>query len=428
MGLGSHGGGVGAAKFFCREGWRVLVTDLKPRRALLPSIRALKGYRVKYVLGRHRKADFSNADAVFKGPDVPSTSPYLSYARARGIPIIERAGFFLERCPAKVIGITGTKGKSTTATLLAKILRQKGRQVWLLGTPGTSILEALPKIKKRDLVVGEFSSFELEDLHQSKHSPDIAIITSIFPDHLNRHKSFAGYIRAKSAIFRYQTKTGALIVPQSSSWLNYFRRNEIPGKLIKVRAAAYRSLFPKNFYWTETDFRNMALAFKAAEILGDSRSRMRRIAARLKPLPGRRELVAKIRGITFINDTTATNPDAAMTAIDHYGRQGNIILIAGGADKNLDYRPLAKFLTKQPVKAIIFLPGRATEKIKLALGLGEINRLQATSMAEAVKTARQLASPGDIVLLSPAAASFGLFRHEFDRGEQFVRAIKRLGT
>lgn len=424
MGLGLHGGGVGAVKFFARQGAKVLVTDLKPKEALLPSIHALRRYRVKYLLGRHRKSDFRDADYIFKGPDVRSSSPYLSYARRLGIPILERVGFFLAHCPAFVIGITGSKGKSTTAELLANLLRRKYKRVWLLGIPGTSILEALPKIKTGDVVIAEFSSFELDDLHQAKLSPEIAIITAIFPDHLNRHRSFADYVRAKSAIFRYQGSDGILIIPRSAPWIRFLKKSEIPGSVIAVGSGRYRTLLRGDR--TEKERQNFSLAFRVGELFGIPRAAMKTTLKRFRRLPGRREVIRRIGEITFVNDTTATNPESALSALRHYGRGKKLVAIVGGFDKKLDYRAFSRMLPRY-AREIIFLPGTATEKMKKALPPSvRVRSREVSSIAEAVSLAFQSARKGDTVLLSPAAASFGLFQNEFDRGNQFVSLVKRL--
>ncbi len=431
MGLGFHGGGIGAVRFFVKQGAKVTVTDLKPKSVLKDAVRALAKYRPRYVLGQHRKEDFRNADFIFKSPDVPNSSPYLAYARKRDIPILDVGSMFLSSCPAPVIGVTGTKGKSTTATLLAKILAKhfgKEKKIWLLGVPGTSLLEDLSRIRKEDIAILELSSFQLEDiLYNGKKSPHIAIITSLFPDHLNRHGSFREYARAKSAIFRFQKKNDFLLLPQGVRWLGVFQNIRIPGKLLKVNADSYKSLLKHAQDWTSAEQQNFALAFSAGELFGATKKDMAAALLGLKRLPGRCEIVRSLRGITFINNTTATNPEAAINAIQHFGKQKRIIVISGGSDKKLEFKDLARALARYS-REIILLPGNATEKIKrLVLRTYRGNVWDVDSMQKAVVLAYALSESGDIVLLSPGATSFGLFKHEFDRGDQFVSAVKSLG-
>jgi len=203
MGLGLHGGGVGVAKFFCKQGADVLVTDLKTRKQLKESVDKLKGLSIEFVLGKHRQEDFINTDLVIKNPGVPRDSFYLKIARKHKIPIKTDIGIFFDLCKVPIIGITGTKGKSTVATLVYLFLKTKYPNVILAGNIGISPLEIFSKINKKSKVVLELSSFELEDL---KKSPQVAVITNLFPDHLNRYKNFKSYIKAKESIFKYQKK------------------------------------------------------------------------------------------------------------------------------------------------------------------------------------------------------------------------------
>ena len=204
MGLGLHGGGVGAAKFFYKSGAEVLVTDLKTREQLKDSLQKLKQFKIKYSLGGHKESDFLWADLIIKNPDVPNTSPYLEIARKNNIQIETDVNLFLKLSEAFIVGVTGTKGKSTTSSLIYHILKSKYRRVFLAGNIGVSPLDLRNKIKKSDKVVLELSSFELENLTQS---PDISVITNILPDHLNRYGDMKEYIKAKKQFFNIKIKT-----------------------------------------------------------------------------------------------------------------------------------------------------------------------------------------------------------------------------
>jgi len=207
MGLGLIGGGVGVAKFFARQGAKLLVTDLRTREELKPSLEKLKGLPIRFVLRKHRKEDFIKADLIIKNPAVRSDSSYLKIAKSHKIPVKTDIEIFFDLCKGTIIGVTGTKGKSTTATLIYLFLKSKYPNTILAGNIGVSPLGILSKIKKEAKVVLELSSFELEDL---KKSPHIAVITTLFPDHLNRYKNFKEYIKAKKPIFKYQKQNDIL--------------------------------------------------------------------------------------------------------------------------------------------------------------------------------------------------------------------------
>jgi len=403
MGLGLLGGGVGAAKFFHKQGAKVLVTDLKTRKELKESIKKLKKLnRVKFVLGKHRKEDFINADLIIKNPGVFRESKYLKIAKDNNISVKTDIDIFFDLCPASIIGITGTKGKSTTATLIYLFLETKFPNTVLAGNIGISPLEILGRVNKKTKVVLELSSFELEDL---KKSPHIAVITALFPDHLNRYKNFNDYIEAKKSIFKYQKKNDILIL----NYNNPETRNLAKEALSKV------------YFFRDS---NISAAVSVAKIFKIPKKNIKKVLSNFRGVPNRQELVAIKNEVKYINDTTATTPQSAILAIKRFSTS-RIILIAGGQDKKLNYKQLAKEIKKN-VEHLILLPGTASDKLKRELTETRVPAFSARSMKEAVKRARSLAQKGDIILLSPGAASFNLFENEFDRGEQFVKAIREL--
>lgn len=451
MGLGLHGGGAGAVEFLARHGARVTVTDLRTRRQLAPSLKALAKYpHIRYVLGRHRTQDFLAADMIIKNPGVRRNSPYLKAADAAGIPITSDMGIFFAACPAPIIGVTGTRGKSTTTYLIWKLLKTKyGNRVYYGGNIRKSVLTILPRIKKSDIVVLELSSFQLQDLAAEKVSPHIAVITNLLRDHLNWHRDMREYRDAKSAIFRFQ-KSGDIL---------FYNDKDAGARRLAARAPALARSAPRLAPTLQTIVdRNLgehyrasaALAVAVAEHYGITDTAIIQTIRGYRGLAGRQEIIAEIRGVTFVNDTTATIPDAAVAAIQrfskilrdggvykkdgHMGRvarfrhrttsgAGKLILIAGGSDKKLDFRAMKREMKKY-VAAAIFLPGNATEKIKHALPSTKTYAVK--SMADAVRTAVTIAQKGDFVVLSPGAASFGLFLNEFDRGDQFAAEVKKL--
>ena len=406
MGLGLLGGGIGVAKFFCKQGAKVLVTDLKTRKELKESVKKLN--QVKFVLGKHRKEDFINADLIIRNPGVPRESKYLKIAKDNNIPIKTDIDIFFDLCPGTIIGITGTKGKSTVATLLYLFLKKKYPKTFLAGNIGISPLEVLSKINKESKVVLELSSFELENL---KKSPKIAVITALFPDHLNRYKNFKDYVDAKKSIFKYQNKNDILVL-----------NNDDPETKKLCSEAKSKVYFFKGS--------NIAAAVLVAELFKISKKDIKKVLSNFKGVPHRQEFVAEKKGVKYFNDTTATNPKAVIFAIETFRKRfpkSKIILIAGGEDKKLNYRSLARNI-KDNLDYVVLFPGTASNKIKKELGsfFKEPSSFKVRSMKEAVKKASALAQKGDIVLLSPGAASFNLFENEFDRGNQFVKAVKKL--
>jgi len=413
FGLGLNGGGVGSAKFFSRQGAKVLVTDLKNKRLLAASLAKLAPFpNIKYALGKHQLNDFLSSDLIVKNPAIPWNNPYLRQAQAKGVPITTDVMVFFEQTPALTIGITGTKGKSTTATLLTKILKKKYRRVWLLGNIRESLLENLPQIKPNDIIVAELSSFQLEDLAFIKKSPQIAIITNIFPDHLNRYGSMGKYSQAKANIFKYQNSSDHLIINGNDKFL-----------VNLAKSTKARKHFIKNENLSPWEI-NIALAMEAAKILKVPENKIQETIKNFRGITGRQELIRKFKNRIFINDTTATNPTAVSMALQFSAKkyQRPIILIAGGQNKNLDYRKIAGEINKK-TKSLILLPGSATEELKKFL---KINFSEAKNMKEAVKKAYKTSQAGDLILLSPGAASFNIFQNEFDRGDQFNKYVKEL--
>jgi len=426
MGLGLLEGGVGTAKFFCKQGAKVLVTDLKTKKQLKESIQKLKDFTIEYVLGRHRVKDFTHTDLIIKNPAVPNNSPYLKFAKQYNIPIESDISIFFKLSKAPIIGITGTKGKSTVATLIYLLLKSKYPKTILAGNIGISALETLPKINRNTKIVLELSSFELEDL---KKSPHIAVITTLFPDHLNRYKNFKEYVKAKKSIFKYQKKNDVLI-------LNY---NDPETKKLASETCS------KVYFFKGP---NASAAIAVAKLFKISEKDIKKVLSNFKGLHDRQELVAVKRGVKYINDTTATTPQSAILAIKIFKNRfpkARIILIAGGQDKNLDYKNLAKEIKKK-IDCLVLLPGTASNKIRTCLrqnleclpsashclkkelrGLNSsIQIIPVNTMEKAIEKASKQSKEKDIVLLSPGAASFNLFKNEFDRGEQFKEAVKKL--
>lgn len=443
MGLGLHGGGTAAAKFFYSLGSKITITDLKTRRELAPSLKALARLKgVTYHLGRHERIDFRSTDYIIRNPGVPDNSSFLEIARRYHIAILSDVEIFFRCSRAPIIAVTGTKGKSTTTALIAKLLSHAGKHVWIGGNIRTSVLSFLPRVRPNHIAVLELSSFQLDLLAESQISPHIAVITNIFPDHLNRYPSFQAYIESKMQIFRFQKPDDMLFLNGRDARLRKIARRS-PGKVIFFDPTATTNTFSLK---DRQDFPsyilpNIAAAIAVAKFFKVPRAKIQAALKTFHNMPGRMELIGKTHGVQFINDTTATNPTAALSAViatKHYISGKNLHCIVGGSDKGLSVDAFAHALVENAA-SIILLPGSATKRIvaNMQKQLAHIPMRErgvspapkiffVKSMREAVRVATSSAQPGDAVLLSPGAASFGLFQHEFDRGEQFVEAVHRM--
>lgn len=451
MGLGLHGGGLAAARWFAKRGAAVTVTDLKDKKTLKSSLDKLKKFNIRYVLGRHEAEDFKKADTVVQNPGVPNESPYLKIAEKFGAEIINEATVFFKYAKSKnLIGITGTKGKSTTSTLVYKILKAKWPDAVLAGNiRDTAMLDAIDKVKKNTPTVLELSSWQLEGLEKTNLSPRLAVITNIYEDHLNRYPSYRAYIKAKENILKFQKKGDAAV-------LNY--DNEILRKLGKGYAENDREIFwfsknkkVKGAYarnkWIffnkekimsvskiripgEHNLENVLAAVAVAKIMRVPNNIIKKRVAKFGGVTNRLEFVRETGGVKFYNDTTATAPDAAISALKALGneKKKNIILIAGGMNKKLNYGQMAEKILKY-AKVLILFKGSASDEILRELRSENLELrmvIDVSDMKSAVRIAKDNAEKGDIVLLSPGAASFGMFLHEFDRGERFAKAVKAL--
>ena len=428
MGLGLNDGGVGAARFFAKAGARVLVTDLKNRRHLAPSIQKLSAYKnISYVLGKHRIQDFQHANLVIQGPGVPSDSPYLAIAHKHRVPIDTDIGIFFRLCPAPIIGVTGSKGKSTTASLIQCMLATAYPNVLLAGNIGRSVFDILPRLTKHVPVVLELSSWQLEGLAAHTQAPHIAVITNILYEHLNRYKSFADYARAKSFIARFQKKQDILIMPHGDRVV----RNAMKGAPSRIIAYAVPKI-PHHEgnarLFGAHNAANIAAAVSVARLFRIPTAKIKKALRTFPGNPGRMEPIRLASGVRYYNDTTATMPDATIAAIKTLApaRKHALLLIAGGTDKNLRFADLANVINRE-ISVLILLPGTATKQLLRSLPpKPRPTIIKARTMRVAVAQAHARARKGDIVLLSPGAASFGLFQNEFDRGAQFNNAVKKL--
>lgn len=425
VGLGLQGGGSGVAKFFAQLGANVTVTDKKDENILKPSVDQLKDLGITFHLGGHDIRDFLEADVIFKGPSAPWTIEGIVEAEKKGIPIEMELSFFVKHSPAKVIGITGTRGKSTTTHMIYQALQDNELHPYLAGSlPGISTLSLLHTLKDSDWVVLELPSWPLAAFHREKISPHIAVFTNLYPDHLNFYKSMDDYLFDKKAIYLYQTKQDFLIAglelksiiekDKVISNVTYVGGNDFPVRLITLPGSHNKE--------------NAAIALAVCETVGADRTRSIQSIAEFKGLPYRQEIVGQKDNVVFINDTTSTTPIATIKAFDSFAHSGKkIYLLLGGTSKNLPYDRLMDQLVD--VEKIILLKGSFTDEILPLLKEKYPDKISNvfSDLEQAVNAAFKYAKKtGGYVLFSPAAPSFAMFNNEFHRGEQFNRIIKRI--
>lgn len=447
MGLGTRGGGSGVARYLVEQGAQVTVTDLRVENDLSEQIRELDGLDITFALGGHAPDDFANADVVVRNPGVRRDNHFLQVARAAGATIEMEMSIFLRACPAPVIGITGTKGKTSTSALCGEMLRAYRPDTVVAGNMGVSAVGQLAMIESDTPVVLELSSWQLEGMAERGIGPAIAVITNISEDHLDTYANFAEYADTKRSISNHLSKCDAIVLNEddpetaaaattTDAAVYWFGAGPLSGPGVRIEATCLESsiasregridLPQTDHYRGRHQQLNAAAAAAAALLRGATIDHVRAGLERFQGVSNRMESVATIDGVEFINDTAATAPAAAIASLRSLdGRR--VHLIAGGADKRLPLDELAREISERAL-SVVLLDGTATphlqELIELGgrLAVGEV----ATDMSRAVRRATDCAVTGDVVLLSPGCASFGLFRDEFDRGDQFRRAVQSL--
>lgn len=424
VGLGLQGGGAGVAKFFAELGANVKVIDKKAKEILQPSLDLLKGLPIDFHFGEHRLEDFINADVIFKGPSIRWDMPGIIAAEKKGIPVEMELSFFAKHCAAKIMGITGTRGKSTTADMIYKMLKDNGMNPYLGGNiPNVSTIAFLSTITEKDWVVLELASWPLSGFDREKISPHIAVFTNIYPDHLNYYPSMSHYIKDKKAIYLHQNKNDHLIVNINLRLL--IENDFVKGKVCYFSAEDWKYEF--EYINGEHNKENAAAAFCVAQILGINKQKAIRSIASFKGLPYRQEIVKKKDNVIFVNDTTSTTPVSVIKALDSFSQNGKIYLILGGTSKNLPFDILIDRLKN--VEKIILLTGSFTDEIMPLLKEKYSDKITKIffSLDKAVSVAYDFAKKtGGYVLFSPGAPSFAMFNNEFHRGNEFNKIVKEI--
>lgn len=441
MGLGLHGSGIASARFAAQQGAIVRVTDLRPAEVLAPSIRTLEGLPIEYVLGEHREEDFRWAEVIIRVPGVKRSSPYLRIAREHGAQIEQEMALFFQACSGRIIGITGTRGKTTTSTLIYEILRASGARTIIGGNvAGVETLSLLPTITPETLVVLELSSWQLEGLEPHKRSPSVAVMTNIYPDHLDTYASMEEYAAAKANIFRHQHADDLAIFNYDNRWTRrlgeeavartWFTSLELGGSFARGSA----DIVPFNISETplmgKHNLENILLATTTARLLGISGEISAAVVRDFHGVPHRLEQIAIVNGVRFINDSASTTPVAGRVALEAFS--GPVVLVAGGNTKFLPLEDWPRTIVQRS-RDVILLQGTGTDELLPALqqeaaqnGVANPVRGVFDDFTTAMNEAVSLARPGDVLLFSPGFTSFGMFLNEFDRGDTFVAFVRAL--
>lgn len=385
--------GQDAEKYFKRKGDEVTILDQKFDKNYLKN---LDGY-----------------DLIVRSPGVRYFNEKLNLTSAIQI--------FFENCPGKIIGVTGTKGKGTTSTLIYEILKRDGKDVYLAGNIGKPYLELLGKLTNKSFVILEMSSFQLIDMTVS---PNIAVVLNITSDHMDWHKSRKEYLNAKINIVSHQLSSDFAIVNEE------YQSSKIFGKLTKAKVVFFSKKklagnYKKDLLLRgEHNLENIAAAVSVAQILKIKDDTILEALKSFKGLEHRLELVRVVNGISFYNDSFATGPQPTIAAIKSFSEPETLIL--GGSDKGLDFKDLRTEIEKRKNVLNLILIGEIGEKIGGGISGKNIISLGKTTMSEIVKKAYEVTPKGGVVILSPAAASFDMFENYKDRGYQFKKAVKEL--
>lgn len=425
MGLGLLGRGVGDTEFLAECGAVLTVTDKKTEEELKASIERLKKYKnITFHLGGHREEDFTSRDMVIKAAGVPLRSKEVAAARAAGVPVYMSTALFAKHATeagATIVGITGTRGKSTVAAMVHHVLSRAGKRAHLGGNVrGLSTLAMLPDVQKGDIAVLELDSWQLQGFSDLSMSPHIAVFTNLYPDHLNYYNDMAEYFDDKANIFRYQNSNDVLICGGSVAE--------------KIRAAqppldpVVPERLPRSWKLKvlgEHNRENASLAAAALEALHLSEDQIKAGLESFESIEGRLQFVRDVDGVKIYNDNNATTPQATVAALRALGK--GIVLITGGSEKGLPLEELVSEIHKSTSYVIVLThPNyKGSERLKRALATANVSFVEASELETAVKEAVKHAK-GGIILFSPAFASFGMFKNEYERNDQFLAAINEL--
>lgn len=411
------------------------------------TVNKIEGYGFELVTGKNALHFLRGYNIIFRSPSCLPTTLQLVSEQKRGAIVTSEIEMLMNTCPCKIIGVTGSDGKTTTTTLIYEILKKKGYNCHLGGNLGIPLFTKVREFNENDIVVLELSSFQLMGMEVS---PDIAVITNISPNHLDKHKSYEEYIEAKKTIFNYQDKNGIVVLNYDNDITREFK-NEAEGKVIYFSSkekledgiiyddgmikscedgVRKHLLNVKNVHLRGIhNYENICAAIAATSSLVDSKTQVEAIEE-FKGVEHRLEFVREINGVKWYNDSIGTSPTRTSAGLNSFDEK--IVLIAGGYDKNLDYEPLAKPILEKVSKLVLF--GNTTTKIYDAV-IKELSKKDPTAvfpiykhktLEQVVNRAYKIAEPGEVVLFSPASASFDMFKNFEERGEKFKELVMRI--
>jgi UDP-N-acetylmuramoylalanine--D-glutamate ligase len=427
LGLGLLGRGVGDVAYMAEAGAaEILVTDKKTREELATSVAQIEHYpNVKLVLGEHHLEDFEGRDLVIVAAGVPLDSPFVQAAKDAGSMIAQSAALFALISNIPIIGITGTRGKSTVTHMIHHVLSVTFDGPVLLGgnVRGLSNLQLLKQVTADAVAVMELDSWQLQGFGWAKRSPEVAVFTNFMTDHMNYyHGDMEAYFADKANIFKYQDDNDTLVMtPEVFEWAKKTPGLALGQEVILVDA----SIIPEDSKLAmpgEHNRLNAALAYKALEAMGLSEEEIFAGLASFPGVEGRLQYLGEYRDIKIYNDNNATTPQAVVMGLRAVGNRDdkNIILIAGGAKKDIDPQVLVDEIPYY-CKQVILLEGTGTDQIK-----DLVVSTVVPSIETAIEAALAEALPGDTILFSPGFASFGMFKNEYERNDEFVSLIKKL--
>ena len=460
MGLGLFGGGAGAARFFAHRNAAVTVTDLRDADVLAESVRSLSDFDITFHLGGHDESDFRSADILVVNPAVKPGDGFVRVARQSGAAVTTEVNLCMQLANGPVVGITGTKGKSTTTALLGEMLRKHDERTIVGGNIGGSVLDDVASSSPGTPVVMELSSFQLYRLPLCARSPHVAVVLNLSPDHLDWHGSAEAYYAAKHNILEFQTETDHAVLSADdatvASWGDPARRrtaffateaetaigSPVYARLHRTSPDRLSDVLVVEGPWGkfELDARQLRLpgehnvsnalaAALAAKIMGAADGEVAEVLRSFAGLPHRLEEVAVVNGVRYVNDSMATTPEATIAALSSF--RGPIALIAGGYDKGLDLGRLSEEICRKT--SLLVLIGQTGPKLRelVAVARRTVNSspsvVSCRTLEEALSAAAAIGS-GGTVLLSPACASYDMFVNFRARGEAFRRAVRGLAA
>ena len=444
VGLGKSG--VAAARFCAERGALVKAVDSKPEGEMRRQVESLSGLPIEFSFGEGETQRFAGEELVVVSPGVPSESSLVKAAKEGGAEVVGEMELAVREIKKPILAVTGTNGKTTTTTLIGHLLRGAGVRACVAGNIGTPLLDVIGEAQVSDMVVIEVSSFQIET--SPSLAPEISVLLNVTPDHLDRHHSFESYSECKAllvkrtaaggfGIYNAADEVAAASVAGASCELVPF---DATGRVLSRQEGRKSAWFgggdlvvevrgpaPSRYPLCDVKLEgmhnreNMLAALAACELCGAEPAKLKAALESFAGLPHRMELVGESRGVRYYDDSKGTNIGATIRAIEAFAEP--IVLIAGGLSKGVDFAPLAGKARGRVKKAILI--GEAAGDLESALD-GSVPFARASSMEDAVRQAGESADPGDIVLLSPACASFDMFRDYAHRGEAFVSAVKRI--